>query len=355
MRRKILDKLETLNEEYLILNEEEMRYVRKGVKSRDWDVRDVVAEILVGWYTPENEQILYNLTFDKEEMVCVDAVDSLCIGRTRRSLNRLRELMQDKRTLVRGYAVQSFFDVWVNCFSWNHRSMKAYLRFVEEMEKKEKSKWVKTCYDRNRVLAQDRRRLEHLFYILEHGTEVNRYVSSCAVGVIGELRNINNQNYIDGRLEKVVGNFQGYGLEREIQKIMEKQEKARVLLLDNTNSGVTQLLEYVGNEETNMEFRSAGLHPAGKIENWVLELLEEAGDITRWQYSSPVEQLCWYDYIVPFGITLDAKDYPFQKVYQGYQDNREKRMDLERACSIVKEIERNCSYRGQERCEEDMP
>ena len=214
---------------------------------------------------------------------------------------------------------------------------------------------MKICYDRNRVLAQDSRRLEHLFYILEHGTEVNRYVSSCAVGVIGELRNINNQNYIDGRLEKVVGNFQGYGLERDIQKILKKQEKARVLLLDNTNSGVTQLLEYVGIEETNMEFRSAGLHPAGKIESWVLELLEEAGDITRWQYSSPVEQLCWYDYIVPFGITLDAKDYPFQKVYQGYQDNREKRMDLERACSIVKEIERNCSYRGQERCEEDMP
>ena len=272
MRRKILDKLETLNEEYLILNEKEMRYVRKGVKSRNWDIRNVTAKILAGWYTVENEQLLYNLSFDKEEMVCVNAVDSLCIGRTRRTLNRLRELMQDKRTLVRGYAVESFFDVWVNCFSWNHRSMKAYLRFVENIEKKEKSKWVKTCYDRNRVLAQDRRRLEHLFYILEHGREVNHYISSAAVSIIRELRNINNQNYIDGRLEKVVGNFQGYGLEKDIQKIMEKQEKDRVLLLDDTNSGVTQLLEYVGNEETNMEFRSAGLHPAGKIESWVLEL-----------------------------------------------------------------------------------
>ena len=352
MRRKILDKLETLNEEYLILNEKEMRYVRKGVKSRNWDIRNVTAKILAGWYTVENEQLLYNLSFDKEEMVCVNAVDSLCIGRTRRTLNRLRELMQDKRTLVRGYAVESFFDVWVNCFSWNHRSMKAYLRFVENIEKKEKSKWVKTCYDRNRVLAQDRRRLEHLFYILEHGREVNHYISSAAVSIIRELRNINNQNYIDGRLEKVVGNFQGYGLEKDIQNIIEKHEKARVLLLDDTNSGVTQLLEYVGNEETNMEFRSAGLHPAGKIENWVLELLEEAGDITRWQYSSPVEELWRYDYIVPFGITLDAKDYPFQKVYQGYQDNREKRMDLERACSIVKEIERNCLAMTESRLSE---
>ena len=90
------------------------------------------------------------------------------------------------------------------------------------------------------------------------------------------------------------------------------------------------------------KFYSAGLCPAGKIESWVLELLKEAGDITRWQYSSPVEQLCWYDSIVPVGVTLDAEDYPFQKVYPKYQDNREKRMDLERARGIVKEIERNC-------------
>ena len=100
MRRKV--DLNELKEEYLILNKKEMRYVRKGAKSRNWDDRDVVAEILAGWYTAENERLLYNLTFDKHEMVCVDAVDSLCIGRTRRSLNRLRELMQDRRTMVRG-------------------------------------------------------------------------------------------------------------------------------------------------------------------------------------------------------------------------------------------------------------
>ena len=353
MRRKV--DLNELKEEYLILNKKEMRYVRKGAKSRNWDDRDVVAEILAGWYTAENERLLYNLTFDKHEMVCVDAVDSLCIGRTRRSLNRLRELMQDRRILVRGYAVRSFFDVWVNCFSWNRRSMKAYLRFVETMEKNEKSLWVKTAYDRNRILAQDGRRLEHLFYILEHGGEVNYYVKSAAVSEIRSLRNISNQDDIDSRLKEVIGNLHSRGLEQEVQNIMKTKEKARVLLLDDANSGVTQLLEYVGNEETNMEFRSAGLCPAGKIESWVLELLKEAGDITRWQYSSPVEELFWYDYIVPFGVTLDAEDYPFQKVYPKYQNNREKRMDLERACGIVKEIEKNCLYRRQERCEEDMP
>ncbi len=138
MRKTKIKRIEELNDKYLILNEKEMKFLRKCLKSRKQDVRWTAAEILVGWYTPENERLLYNLTYDKAELVCVDATDSLCIGRTRRSLSRLRDLMEDKRTLVRGYAVASFFQVWVNCFSWNERSMKAYLRFAETMESEEK-------------------------------------------------------------------------------------------------------------------------------------------------------------------------------------------------------------------------
>ena len=90
------------------------------------------AEILVGWYTPENERLLYNLTYDKAELVCVDATDSLCIGRTRRSLSRLRDLMVDKAESGAGVTVLSFFFRcgW-NCFSWNrkeHKNISAFCR-----------------------------------------------------------------------------------------------------------------------------------------------------------------------------------------------------------------------------------
>lgn len=104
-----IKRIEELNDKYLIMNEKEMKFLRKCLKSRKQDVRWTTAEILVGWYTPENERLLYNLTYDKAELVCVDATDSLCIGRTRRSLSRLRDLMEDKRSRVRGYAVLSFF------------------------------------------------------------------------------------------------------------------------------------------------------------------------------------------------------------------------------------------------------
>lgn len=68
-----IKRIEELNDKYLILNEKEMKFLRKCLKSRKQDVRWTAAEILVGWYTPENERLLYNLTYDKAELVCVDA------------------------------------------------------------------------------------------------------------------------------------------------------------------------------------------------------------------------------------------------------------------------------------------
>ena len=64
-----IKRIEELNDKYLIMNEKEMKFLRKCLKSRKQDVRWTTAEILVGWYTPENERLLYNLTYDKAELV----------------------------------------------------------------------------------------------------------------------------------------------------------------------------------------------------------------------------------------------------------------------------------------------
>ena len=50
-----IKRIEELNDKYLILNEKEMKFLRKCLKSRKQDVRWTAAEILVGWYTPEND------------------------------------------------------------------------------------------------------------------------------------------------------------------------------------------------------------------------------------------------------------------------------------------------------------
>ena len=337
MRKTKIKRIEELNDKYLILNEKEMKFLRKCLKSRKQDVRWTAAEILVGWYTPENERLLYNLTYDKAELVCVDATDSLCIGRTRRSLSRLRDLMADKRSRVRGYAVLSFFQVWVNCFSWNERSMKAYLRFAETMESEEKKTWVRLFYEKNKIQARGKKGFEKLFYILEHSSDY--YVKASAIQIAKDMRSIFNQEEINAGLEKAIDSLEYEYQKEDIKKYIQTKEPIKILLLDQTNSGVTQLLEYMGEEETEMYVRSAGLHPSGKIEKWVLDILLKEDDITRYQCSSPIEELCKYDYLVPVGIHLDEKAYPFQRIYTGYQDFDKKQISREEAKEMICRIE----------------
>ena len=345
MRKTKIKRIEELNDKYLILNEKEMKFLRKCLKSRKQDVRWTAAEILVGWYTPENERLLYNLTYDKAELVCVDATDSLCIGRTRRSLSRLRDLMADKRSRVRGYAVLSFFQVWVNCFSWNERSMKAYLRFAETMESEEKKTWVRLFYEKNKIQARGKKGFEKLFYILEHSSDY--YVKASAIQIAKDMRSIFNQEEINAGLEKAIDSLEYEYQKEDIKKYIQTKEPIKILLLDQENSGVTQLLEYMGEEETDMYVRSAGLQPSGKIEKWVLDILLKEDDITRYQCSSPIEELCKYDYHVPIGIHLDEKAYPFQRIYTGYQDFDKKQVSREEAKEMICQIEADLEKKSE--------
>ena len=332
-----IKRIEELDDKYLILNEKEMGFLRKCLQSRKQDVRWTAVKILVGWYSIENESLLYHMTYDKAELVCVHAVDSLCIGRTRRSLSRLRDLMEDERILVRGYAVLSFFDVWVNCFSWNERSMNAYLRFAETMESEEEKTWVRLFYEENKILARGKKGFEKLFYILEHSS--NHYVKASAIQTAKDMRTVFNQQEINAGLEKAIDSLEYEYQKEDIKKYIQTKEQVKILLLDQENSGVTQLLEYMGEEETKMYVRSAGLHPSGKIEKWVLDILMKEDDITRYQCSSPIEELCTYDYLVPVGIHLDEKAYPFQRIYTGYQDFDKKQISREEAKEMICQIE----------------
>ena len=164
-------------------------------------------------------------------------------------------------------------------------------------------------------------------------------VKASAIQIAKDMRSIFNQQEINAGLEKAVDSLEYEYQKEDIKKYIQTKEQIKILLLDQENSGVTQLLEYMGEEETEMYVRSAGLHPSGKIEKWVLDILLKEDDITRYQCSSPIEELCKYDYLVPVGIHLDEKAYPFQKIYTGYQDFDKKQISREEAKEMICQIE----------------
>ena len=48
-------------------------------------------------------------------------------------------------------------------FSWNEKSMRAYLCFEETMEAEENKTWVKLFYEQNKIRARGKKGFEKLF------------------------------------------------------------------------------------------------------------------------------------------------------------------------------------------------
>lgn len=105
------------------------------------EIRLAVSEVLALFPTEESEKILLNLLNDSDFLVRASACDSLYFSVAQETLQKLKKSARDKRHLVRGYAVLSIGDVQRNIKVNN----KPTIDFLKDIEKKEKSRWVKTA------------------------------------------------------------------------------------------------------------------------------------------------------------------------------------------------------------------
>lgn len=97
--------------------------------SFDDELRWEAAELLCDHYTPKAEKVLRRMTYDRCYIVRLNAVDSLCIGKTKKTLRRLYMLTKSRDELIRMYAYQSTNDIIINR---NIRKEKnRYLRWIQ--------------------------------------------------------------------------------------------------------------------------------------------------------------------------------------------------------------------------------
>ena len=121
-------------------SEEEMHFLYTLAKSKNAEFRMWAAILLADHYTILGEDILYHLTFDKSYLVKLNAVDSLCIGQSLKSLQRLKTLTQNEDYLIRGYAILSYCDVAYNI---NADCGQAVIIYLQNILDQEKNNWVK--------------------------------------------------------------------------------------------------------------------------------------------------------------------------------------------------------------------
>ena len=96
--------------------------------------REMLAENLVLFECEEAEEILYNMLSDKNRMVRLEALDSICIGRSQKAIEKVATMMSGQWYLIRMYAVMTLFDLLTNASGVNETSVyKGYKQDKIEM------------------------------------------------------------------------------------------------------------------------------------------------------------------------------------------------------------------------------
>ena len=158
----------------------------------DNEVRNDVAELLCLDYLLWNELTLLRMTFDPNELVRLNAVDSLSIGRTRLSLRRLVKLSYARDELLRGYCLMSIIDIINNRDNINEKRI--YLHYVKKRLEKEKSDRVLLMVDSSLYLSGMKSKLTEIVKVVDKQINTEMKDFWLIMNVIDNILDNRNKN-----------------------------------------------------------------------------------------------------------------------------------------------------------------
>lgn len=92
------------------LSEKDYKVLYRFSHSIDNELRWEAAELLCDHYTPKAEKVLRRMTYDRCYIVRLNAVDSLCIGKDKKTLKRLYVLTKSRDELIRMWTYVNTLD-----------------------------------------------------------------------------------------------------------------------------------------------------------------------------------------------------------------------------------------------------
>lgn len=152
------------------LTEQGLLFLMKYSRDRNADIRCRTAEALALSDSPEAEAILLRMLNDRDDMVRVNACDSLGTSGTQRAIETLKKhTMPHMPKLERGYAVISMADISVRFGSREETAA-----FLQASLETEMDIWVRNNYYRSLYLLGKKEYLPILLGSLEDENYQNR-------------------------------------------------------------------------------------------------------------------------------------------------------------------------------------
>ena len=141
--------------------------------SSNSEIRSKVAVILGGVSGKKVEDTLYSLSFDKDDTVKLEAIDSLAVGESLLLLQRLQQICSDEDPYFRFFGFQSYCDVFLNRF--NQSSREELLNVLKEYEKQETDSSVLAAIYKCKAICGDKQSVFNLMQMHTKADEESNY------------------------------------------------------------------------------------------------------------------------------------------------------------------------------------
>ncbi len=186
-QNRLLDEIEKHGD----LTEADRKVLKVLSKSEFSDIKIGIAQMLVNDETPESTAILLSMIEDEDDLVRINAIDSLCGCQDTNVMKRLMDIAQkDMNHLVREYAILSAVDI---AKSREECGNTGIVPFLQQVLKREIDSGIRLACYRGLYLFGDKRYLSQL----EQGLLEEDYRNRCAaVHILSEIADDKNVEQI---------------------------------------------------------------------------------------------------------------------------------------------------------------
>lgn len=282
------------------------------------EVRMALARQLVLFDVDEIEEILYQMLFDRNRMVRLEAVDSLSIGRQEKTIDRIKYMLEKEGYLIRSYAVSTLFDLIINRYGVNSYAYSVYEKCVSEHYSKEKNTQVLLSYYLNQFFMNS----ETGFYLLEkiyrEAVEQSDYKSIwILLHFFEEIQNFHNQN--------IVNNILKYKTEKLllpqnelVKSITTRHVNKKILIVDQDNTYLSHVVSSMLNSMNNfnIEIKTAGVNIGTVDEKKIRDFCDRYRIKQKDRYSSQkIMNVYLYDFIICLNTMISRNLYSLCNVF----------------------------------------
>lgn len=191
----------------------------------DSEVRCDVAELLCSNYSLWNEVTLIRMTFDRDELVRLNAIDSLCIGKTKLALRRLLRLSYSKNELIRAYCYLSIIDVLNNRNKTYEK--RSYFHYIIKRLKMERSDKVLLMVNSSLYVSGVKSCITAIIKVIKKQINTDMKDYFLIMNVIDEILDNSNKNKLKSLIKEI---YLKVSDKPYIERLQESEDKLKDMI-----------------------------------------------------------------------------------------------------------------------------